>query len=233
MTEILILLSHCISENTPLYGGQGKISISRDKNISKGDSCNTFTIAFQNHSGTHIDCPYHFDKEGKKTCDYTISDFIFEKPVIVEIKKNVGELIMPSDFEKKTLTKKCQKADLILIKTGFEKNRGTEEYFFKNPGVSAEAIRYIRSNFDNVRAIGIDAISISSFMHREEGRRAHCAALKERPEILLIEDMCLSKVNSSIKLRKVYCIPLLINEVDSAPVTIFAEKKTKSKSIQD
>ena len=38
-----------------------------------GDSCNTMHLSFPNHSGTHIDFPCHFDKDGKNLNDYPAS----------------------------------------------------------------------------------------------------------------------------------------------------------------
>ncbi len=225
MPKNVILLSHFICKNTPLYGNSGKIEIIQDRSISKGDTCNTFSIVFSNHTGAHIDCPFHFDNEGKKICDYKITDFIFTNPALIDIPKNAGELIIPPDFEKKIIYKICKKADILLIKTDFEKFRGTDKYILNNPGISEEAIRYIRLNFPNVRAVGIDTISISSYMQRQEGKKAHCAALCEKPEILLIEDMRLSEISMRDKLKKLYCIPLFIEEIDASPVTIFAEIK--------
>lgn len=216
-------LSYNLSKNTPLYGGIGKIDFPYEKNINNGDTCNTHNLFFNNHAGTHIDAPYHFDNYGKKICDYNIDDFIFNRPAVIEIPKKAGELLISNDLKNDDILKRCCNADLILIKTGFGKFRGIEDYYLRNPGISESAINFIRENFKSVRCLGIDTISVSSFMHREEGRKSHRAALQCNPEILLIEDMNLMEINSSMNIKKVYCIPLFIENIDASPVTVFAE----------
>ena len=68
------LLSYFISPDTPLYGNGTGTHFINEKNINNGDSCNTLNMQFSNHTGTHIDFPYHFNKKGKKLNEYK-SDF--------------------------------------------------------------------------------------------------------------------------------------------------------------
>ena len=217
----VILLSHFISKNTPLYGGSGKNEIIQDKNILKGDSCNTFLIALSNHLGTHIDCPYHFNKIGKKVCEYKIDDFIFKNPALIEIKKNADEPITSKDIEGKK--KKILGKDIILIKTGFEKFRSKDKYIFHNPFILPEVFELLRNEFKSVKAVGIDTISISNIQNRDIGRAAHKSALNCKPEILLVEDMKLSVLRKSCKLNAIIIAPVLIECIDSAPVTVIAK----------
>ena len=70
------------------------------------------------------------------------------------------------------------KTDLLLIKTGFAIFRNSndplerEKYVSQGPGISPEIGNWLRK-FRNVRAIGFDFISLTSYQHREIGRRAH------------------------------------------------------------
>ena len=80
--EKYIYLSYFLNDQTPLYGGNKGIDVAIDKNISKGDSANTKIIKFHNHSGTHIDFPNHFYKDGKSSSEYPANFWVFESPFI-------------------------------------------------------------------------------------------------------------------------------------------------------
>ncbi|MCD4652235.1 MAG: hypothetical protein K8S56_10695 [Candidatus Cloacimonetes bacterium] len=66
--------------------------------------------------------------------------------------------------------------------------------------------------------IGMDFISVSSLRHREIGRSAHKSFLKL--DILLIEDMSLSVLNSSCEIKEVIALPLRFSNADGAPCTV-------------
>jgi len=214
----LNLLSYNISENTPLYGNGKGISITSDKEISKGDSCNTLNITFPNHTGTHIDLPCHFDPNGISLSDYSPNFWEFNQVELVDLSNKIKECeLISSD---KFLKIKNPEIDLLLIKTGFWKFRGTDKYTLTPPGISSKVAEYLRRKFPKLRCIGMDIISISSFSHRDEGRKAHHAFLN--PEngnpILLIEDM---NLGNAISFNKVIVAPLMIESADGTPCTIF------------
>ena len=54
---------------------------------------NTSIMEFFAHTGTHIDVPFHVDPDGFKMHELEISDFIFEKPILLEIPKKANEKI--------------------------------------------------------------------------------------------------------------------------------------------
>jgi len=216
-----ILLSHKITADTPVYSGTDKVVITQIKDKQKGDSCNTFNLSFNNHTATHLDCPFHFSNNGKKLCDYKITDFIFEKPILLDIEKKSNTALTIDDLKKNA--DKIQNNDLLLVRTHFEKYRNTEKYIFDNPFVLAECFEFIRKNWQTVRAFGIDTISISNIKNREEGRAAHKSALARRKPIMLIEDMKLSAIKKNYKIRKIIAVPYFIEKIDAAPVTVIAE----------
>jgi kynurenine formamidase len=214
----LNILSYNISENTPLYGNGKGISITSDKEISNGDSCNTMNITFPNHTGTHIDLPCHFDPNGNSLSDYPPNFWEFNQVELVDLSNKIKECeLVSSDKFLKIINPEI---DLLLIKTGFWKYRGTDKYTLTAPGISSELAGYLREKFLKLRCIGMDIISISSFSHRDEGRKAHHAFLN--PEngnpILLIEDM---NLGNAISFKKVIVAPLMVENADGTPCTIF------------
>ncbi len=204
--------------DTPLYGGSTDINIRSDKSITKGDSCNTSILEFPSHVGTHVDVPYHFVEQGRSVDMYQPGEFIFNHPFIVNVKVESGQLILPEDIQ----TQIPATTDLILIKTGFESHRKKEVYWQASPGLSHELADAFLNKCPALKAIGMDFISISSLKHREEGRKAHKAFLSK--QVLLIEDMKLSVLDSGIILNTVMVMPLRVLGGDGAPCTIIGFK---------
>ena len=215
-------LSYFISEKTPLYGNGTGIKFTPDKKMSKDDSCNTMNLSFPNHSGTHIDFPYHFSLDGKTLNDYPASYWQFDHIDLIDLSGKVDDcqIIGTEIF----FSLENSDTDLLLIKTGYGAWRGTDRYTLTPPGLSADLAPFLRRKFPKLRCIGMDLISVSSYSNREEGREAHHSFLKpiEGDPILLIEDM---KLDTNGPFNKVIVAPLLIDNADGAPCTVLAYTK--------
>ena len=88
-------LTHWINETTPSYGNQGGFTRSSLSAINEGRTANTEEWVFNNHLGTHIDFPKHFDDKGLSSSDYKNSFFVYDKVGIIVLEKAVlpGQLI--------------------------------------------------------------------------------------------------------------------------------------------
>ena len=77
-----------------------KLTKSKLKEMIKGDSCNTINLAFPNHSGTHIDFPYHFNSDGKTLNDYPATYWQFDLVELIDLSGKVddGQIIGPELF---------------------------------------------------------------------------------------------------------------------------------------
>ncbi len=217
---MFVLLSHKLSTATPVYARGPSLTLKPLKQISKGDSSNSYLIEIPNHLGTHVDAPRHFDPSGRSIADYGIESLTFKKPLLLNIPKQDSELIMAEDLERHE--DKIIEADILLIKTGFQRFRSSDpqRYSMHNPGLSSNAASYVVKNFPNLRALGLDTISLSSVDHREDGRLSHKILLSGR-DFFIIEDMDLSKLTESPKM--VMVVPLFIEGIDSAPCVVIAE----------
>lgn len=218
-----VVMSYPITESMLLYGQTPSPKITKFTSIEEGASSNTTLLTIHTHTGTHIDFPKHFISEGRNLSDYQAGDFIFPRPIVLGIPKGPGELIGAEDLE--PFSDKLAGADLLLIRTGFYQYREQDLYKIHNPGIHSAGIRYIRTNYKNIRAVGADIISVSSYQHREDGRLAHREAFRNDSgfgePLLLIEDLDLSADLSGLK--RVLVFPLLITGVEAAPCTAIGE----------
>lgn len=213
------LLSHPLSEKTPLYGGRGKVRITALSSIVKKDSSNSLFIEMPNHSSTHVDMPRHFIRDGRSITDMAPVDWFFRRILLAKVHIRGAELIGVSHLEK--ALERSKDCDLLLLKTGFERYRGVAAYHRSPPGLAPELAGYLKKRLPGLRALGMDIISASSWLHRKEGRMAHKEFLSRG--VLFIEDMKLSGINKAPDL--VVVAPLLIECGDGAPVTVFGTYK--------
>ena len=185
--------------------------------LKKKGAAEVFMFEMENHWGTHIDFPRHFFEEGKNMGDYPVESFLFKSPHVVNVHLKPGELLCCGDW----LETINPQADILLFQSGWGAHREKDIYSLENPGVHPDVGFFLREKYPNIRAIGIDWISISSYKKREIGRTAHKAFLD--PEgcnepILIIEDMDLRRDLSG--LLSLGALPLRMDGVDSAPCTI-------------
>lgn len=170
---------------------------------------------------THIDLPFHFDANGKKQEDYVAEDFVCGSISLIDIPCNHGVLINKGSFPWHQIN---STTELLLIRTGYEKLRQSEQYWNDNPGIDPELCDYLITQFKKLRCIGFDFISLSSANYKIEGRMAHSALLKPKNDsepVLIIEDMTLAHAPS--KINKVIVAPLRVEHSNGGAVTVFAE----------
>lgn len=218
----VLCLSYPINVETPIYGNLPKPKITSYKAIAAGDPCNIHTIAICNHTSTHIDAPRHFVPRGRPISDYSPRELTFHNTRLIDVPKGPGEWVESEDLKARI----SNKTDCLLIRTGFGVLRDKDIYRTDNPGISPEAILWLRQH-SKIRCVGIDSISISPFSDTPRGMKAHLAAFKKRSglgePLLLLEDMNLSILRKSEKIRKLQIVPWLIEGIDSAPCAVFAE----------
>ena len=217
-----VLLSHVLRQDTPSYGNRDKVIIRVNSSIKCGETANSSCLILSNnHIGTHIDVPRHFSMDGKRTIDYPIGDYVFQNCQIVDLPKTEACLIGPDDLMEQSID---ADVDLLLIRTGFENLRGEDDYWNNNPGLSPDLADYLRERFQNLRCVGFDFISVTSWKFRQEGRLAHKAFLApkngKRP-IWAIEDMSLKDARE--KMKKVIVAPFLVEDGNGTAVTVIAE----------
>lgn len=196
------------------------------EDVRWGSYNNTSFARFFVHTGTHIDVPFHVDPEGFQLHEFSLSDFIFEHPMLMEFSKG--------DFEKITLEEvqayeqELTKADVVLIYTGHSKirNQDPERFVAKQPSLTVEAANYLVDNFA-IRAFGIDTIGIENI---SEGKAASpiqfpvhkTFLLKKKQKTFVIEDLNLALLLGK-KIRRFYAIPICFYGFEAMPVTAFAE----------
>ncbi len=227
MSSNWIFLSHQLNAATPTYGDRGGFKLDSASRIADGATSNSMLLVLPNHVGTHIDCPRHFFDDGHTVTDVPASQWVFVSPLVLDIPKGPAEIITAADVKKaleRFTPDRVNRAEALLVRTGFEKLRGTRDYWEKNPGVGADLGTWLRENVPHVRLLGLDTLSVTSWQHRELGRVAHRSLMSPqapgRP-LILLEDASFQGVNRA--LVQLVLLPLRVEGADGAPCTALGQ----------
>ena len=179
------------------------VSIKRVKDIEQGDTANLSVISMGVHSGTHVDAPIHFIREGKGV-DHIPLDTVIGRARVIEIRD--PESIKPEELARHRI----RRGERILLKTEnsshvWQKDEFVEDFVF----ISDAAADLLVDR--GVRLIGIDYLSVGSYKHG--GSYVHKTILSGG--IWIIEGLNLSNVTPGK--YDLICLPLRIVAGDGAP----------------
>lgn len=210
----LIDLTLTISKSIPSFPGSPKPQLISWSNL-KDDGYNLELLFLSSHTGTHIDVPFHFVKNGIKIDQIPLGRLI-GKAILIKTKKSKNSPITKSDiiqFEKKNGT--IPDHSSIFFFTGWQKNLKNNNYFTENPGLSLSAAMYLAQKKTNL--VGIDSPSID--LGKDESFRVHHILSKNN--ILIVENLAnLNKINS--KEFNFTILPLKLKNATGSPVRAMA-----------
>ncbi|MFC2021245.1 cyclase family protein [Chloroflexota bacterium] len=185
------------------WPGDPPVTIKRVKDIEQGATANLSVISMGVHSGTHVDAPIHFIKDGKGV-DSIPLDTVVGRVRVIEIRD-------PESIKQEELAGyhiRC--GERILFKTGNSPDVWQKDEFFEDfVFISDDAADFLVER--GVRLIGIDYLSVGSFKH--SGSYVHKTLLSGG--VWIIEGLNLSNVMPGK--YDLICLPLRIVGGDGAP----------------
>jgi len=215
-------LSYLLDVNTPTYGNRNKFVCEKKSDISQGDVANDSTITTTVHIGTHIDMPYHFFEEGQTIEDFDVNYFSSAKILFINMKPE--NIIVKDDLiQLLEAVDKKEQYEFLIIKTGICHERDKKVFWESNYGFDPSLALYIRAKFPNMRIIGFDSVSVSSFANRMLGRESHRVFLDPKDPLLILEDMDLTNLDKHSQIIEMHIAPLRISKCDGLPCTVLAK----------
>ncbi len=207
-------LTLTISKNLPMFPGSPKPQFISWSTINK-DGYNLELLFLSSHSGTHMDAPYHFIKNGKKIHEIPVSR-LTSNAILIKLRKKANQAISKNDitkFEKKYGI--IQKNATIVFVTGWQKNLQSKHYFEKNPGLSVSAAKYLVSK--KINLVGIDSPSIDL----GNNTKFSVHQILSKNNILIVENLAnLEKIPKSH--FKLVVLPLKLKDATGSPVRAIA-----------
>jgi kynurenine formamidase len=220
----IIDLSHTIHDDIQTYPGDPVPSINRGLTHEE-DYCHVDVLTLGSHTGTHIDAPFHFLKNGKKIDEFMVQRFVGDGVLIDVSAKPDRTLIEAGDIA--AYKNEIIPGDFVIFRTGRDKYFGTARYYL-HPYLSAEGANLLVKL--GVSLVGIDALNVDPTYY---GSPDSDLSVKGQPEeaeygypvhdillgndILIVENLCnLDQIKPS---KGVYSfLPLKLKDSDGSPI---------------
>ncbi len=212
-------LTLTISQSIPTFPGSPKPQFIVWSTL-KEDGYNLELLFLSSHTGTHLDAPYHFVKNGAKIHQIPL-DRLLGNGILIKIKKGKNKAISKNDlisFERKNGN--IPKHSSVFFHTEWQKNLKSDYYFTDNPGLSESATKYLISK--KINLVGIDSPSID--LGKDKTFSVHKILAKNN--ILIVENLSnLNKISS--KQFDFIILPLKLKDATGSPVRAIAIQRTK------
>ncbi len=178
--------------------------------MEQGDEANLSHLDMGAHSGTHIDAPVHFVKDGASVDDLDLSALMGPARVIAI--RN-AESIRTDEL----VPHGIQPGERVLFKTKNSEREWYREDFQEHfVHLSSEAAAYLAER--KVRVVGSDYLSVGGF--RKNERQIHRSLLSSGTWI--IEGLYLAHVGPGT--YDLICLPIKIADGDGAPARAILRK---------
>ena len=178
----------------------------------------TRKIEIGTHTGTHIDAPKHFIKNGKSIDKIKLNQIVGEATII-----NFSNLSNLHKITKIELIKKInnKKIDRLIVRFDWDKKYNTRSYYTKHPYFSEEACKWLANN--GCKILGIDTPQPDNPINNSGIK----SKLAPNHKILLSKNIVILEYLANLrKINKknffLITAPLNIYEADGSPTRCFA-----------
>jgi len=220
----IIDLTHTIHDDIQIYPGDPVPSI-KGGLIHEKDYCHVDVLTLGSHTGTHIDAPYHFLKDGKKINEISVQRFVGEGVLVDVSAKPDLALIEPEDIAR--YRNDIDAGDFVILKTGRDKYFGSSRYY-RHPYLSAAGAALLLNL--GVSLVAIDAMNVDPTYHDRHDSDPAAEALPDEEEygypvhdillgndILIVENLC--RLDQIPSVKGLYSfLPLKLKDSDGSPI---------------
>ncbi len=197
----LIDISVPINPRLPVWPGEPQPNITQKMSMSEGADANVTHFAVGNHTGTHIDAPLHFVKDGKSTIEIPLEKLVGPCQVVNCCGK---KSITAADLTALHLPSNTKK---LLFKTDNSRLWQDPTHQFQEDfcALTLDAAQWVVDN--GIHLVGIDYLSIQLFHDNFE---THVILLSN--ETVIVESLDLREVEPGT--YRLICLPLKIEGVE-------------------
>jgi arylformamidase len=197
-----------VEQGMTVWPGDDPVQLYRQQKIEDGANANVSFLGLSVHTGTHIDAPFHFLKEGYGVEQIPL-DLLIGEAQVIQIPEEIK--IIDSTTLEKTVIKPGIKKVLFKTAVSLQRIQLTQGFKTDFVGVAADAAQMLVDKGINV--IGIDYLSIAPY---KNSRPTHEILLNANR--LIIEGLNLADVDEG--LYTLYCLPLKLKGSDGAPARV-------------
>jgi len=207
----VIDISWPISKATTGYKDRSIVAIDEIKNFNR-DGVRETSLHISSHSGTHVDAPSHFLKEGKTIdempLERTIGDcIVLDMTTCVE--RITRDCLMAHDNE-------IIEGSIVLLRTTNSDLAATDKFSPHFVYLEASGALYLKEK--RIKAVGIDYLGIE---HSQPGHPTHENLM--HADVTIIEGLRLGHVHPGKYF--LVCLPLNVIGVEAAPARAILMQK--------
>jgi arylformamidase len=182
-----------------------QVVLERISKLEEGRNSNGSRMAMSVHTGTHVDAPYHFLKDGS-TVEKMPLKVLIGRAYVIHLSDDV-DLITPKELEDAEIPPRTRR---VLIRTRNSKiwQKDLRTFHKDYVGISGEGAEYLVKR--GVKLIGVDYLSVAPFKNT---RPTHLALLNAG--VVIVEGLNLSQVSHGR--YNLICLPLKLEGSDGAP----------------
>ncbi|MFZ5648867.1 MAG: cyclase family protein [Bacillota bacterium] len=180
----------------PVFPGDPEVSFNRVLDIAR-DGVSLHSITMGTHTGTHVDAPFHYIRDGN-TVDGIDPAILVGEALLCDL-QDTPEIRMDH-------LPVLEKSRRVVFKTGYRPEKGFSDYTFLTPG----AARYLVDK--GILLVGLDSPSPDPPGSSE----SHGILLNAG--VVIVENLYLDNVPAG--LYRMYCLPLLLCGMDGAPARV-------------
>jgi len=189
----------------PVWPGNPPVSIERAEDMARGDRASVSNLAMGAHTGTHMDAPAHFIRDGAGI-DQMPFDAAIGPARVLPIENQ--EAIAIPELERFDI----RQDERLLFKTrNSERLWSRDDFAEQFVHIAPDASEWLAER--RPRCVGVDYLSVGSYQSPRDGERTHRALLGA--SIWIIEGLNLSRVAAGD--YDLICLPLKIVGADGAP----------------
>lgn len=200
----IIDISVPLHSEMPIWPGSSGLQINRVKSLEHGDQANVSEIACDIHTGTHIDAPMHFMRNGVSIDQIPLD--IFCGPALIAVLTKV-KAIAVNDLENLSLPKGVKR---LLLKTRNSElwKEGKKNFDPGYVALTADAAEWIVDQ--GIALIGVDYLSVQRY---KDGPKTHEILLGAG--VVVVEGLNLTDVDPGW--YELICLPLKLVGTEGAP----------------
>jgi len=190
------------------WPSDGPVMVNRVRSMDDGERLNQSRLDLSAHTGTHIDAPVHFLKEGSGV-DSLALEVLIGPAVVVHIPGILA--IGASQFKAANIP---PGTDRLLLKTDNGKLLGQSEFSQEFSYITPDGADYLIEH--GIRLVGIDYLSVAEYGSGESVHRTLLGA-----GIVIVEGVDLREVLPGP--YRMFALPLKIKGCDGAPARVVLE----------
>lgn len=192
------------------WPGDPDVEVDLIADMSKGDSCNVSRLIMCTHTGTHMDAPVHFLRDGAGV-EAAPLEVLMGPARVIAIDDLVS--VRRAELEKHAI----QAGERILFRTRHSFMPWDGEFQMDFVHIAADAALFLVER--KVSLVGIDYMSVGGFYH--DMVETHVALLGAG--IWIVENLDLREITPGD--YEMICLPMKIVGCDGAPARVLMRRK--------